>query len=80
MTKYELVKDMLFQKLDYYIKKTRECKDLIEFFTMLGWFIEESSEVISKSGLDYSDKKKLLFWMCEETNVLYMLYKLNTKN
>lgn len=80
MTKYELVKDKLFQKLNYYSEKARECEDLIEFFTMLGWFIQESSEVISKSGLDYSDKKKLLFWICDETNVLYMLYKLNTKN
>ena len=80
MTKYELVKGRLFQVLDYYIKKARECKDLIEFFSMLGCFIEESSEVISKSGLDYSYKKKLIFWMCEEMNVLYMLYKLNTKN
>lgn len=80
MTKYELVKDKLFQKLNYYSEKARECKDLIEFFTMLGWFIQESSEVISKSDLDYSDKKKLLFWICDEMNVLYMLYKLNTKN
>ena len=80
MTKYELVKDELFQKLNYYSEKAKECKDIIEFFTMLGGFIQESSEVISKSGLDYSDKKKLLFWICDETNVLYMLYKLNTKN
>ena len=80
MTKYELVKDKIYQKLDYYIEKARECKDLIEFFTLLGWFIVESSEVISKSDLGYSDKKKLLFWLCEEMNVLYMLYKLNTKN
>lgn len=80
MTKYELVKDKIHQKLDYYIEKAIECKDLIEFFTMLGWFIVESSEFISKSDLDYSDKKKLLFWVCEEMNVLYMLYKLNTKN
>lgn len=80
MTKYELVKDKLFQKLDYYSEKTRECKDLSEFFIMLGWFIVESSEVISKSDLEYPDKKQLLFWMCKETNVLYMLYKLNTKN
>lgn len=80
MTKYDLVKDKIYQKIDYYIEKTRECKDLIEFFTLLGWFIVESSEFISKSDLDYSDKKKLLFWICEEMNVLYMLYKLNTKN
>lgn len=80
MTKYKLVKDKLYQKLDYYSEKSRECKDLMEFFTTLGWFIVESSEVISKSALQYSDKKKLLFWICEEMNVLYMLYKLNTKN
>lgn len=80
MTKYELVKDKVYQKLNYYIEKARECKDLIEFFTLLGWFIVESSEFISKSDLHYSDKKKLLFWLCEEINVLYMLYKLNTKN
>lgn len=80
MTKYELVKDKLLQELNYYSEKTRECKDLIEFFIMLGWFTVESSEVISKSDLQYSDKKKLLFWMIEEKNVLYELYKLNTKN
>ena len=80
MTKYELVKDKLFQKLNYYTEKTRECKDLIEFFIVLGWFTVESSEVISKSDLQYSDKKKLLLWSCEEKNVLYELYKLNTKN
>lgn len=80
MTRYELVKDKLFQKLDYYSEKTRECNDLIEFFTLSGWFIVESSEFISKSDLDYSDKKKLLFWEIEEMNVLYMLYKLNIKN
>lgn len=80
MTKYELVKDKLFQKLNYYSEETRECKDLIEFFNVLGWFTVESSEVISKSDLQYTDKKKLLFWMMEEMNVLYMFYKLNTKN
>lgn len=80
MTKYDLVKDKIYQKIDYYIEKARECKDLIEFFTLLGWFIVESSEYISKSDLDYSDKKKLLFWVCDEMNVLYMLYKLNIKN
>lgn len=80
MTKYVLVKDKLFQKFNYYIEKVRECKDLTEFFNLLGWFIVESSEVISKSDLQYSDKKKLLYWVCDETNVLYELYKLNTKN
>lgn len=80
MTKYELVKDKIYQKLNYYIEKDRECKDLIEFFTLFGWFIVESSEFISKSDLDYSDKKKLLFWAIEEMDVLYMIYKLNIKN
>ena len=80
MTKYELVKDKIYQKLNYCIGKARECKDLIEFFTLLGWFIEESSEFISNSDLDYSDKKKLLFWAIEEMNVIYMIYKLNIKN
>lgn len=80
MTKYELVKDKLFKKINYYSEETRECKDLIEFFNVLAWFTVESSEVISKSDLQYTDKKKLLFWMSKEMNVLYMLYKLNTKN
>lgn len=80
MTKYELAKDKIYQKLNYCIEKAIECKDLIEFFTLLGWFIEESSEFISKSDLDYSDKKKLLFWAIEEMNVIYMIYKLNIKN
>lgn len=80
MTKYELVKDKLFQKFDYYSEETRECKDLIEFFNVLGRFTVELSEVISKSDLQYTDKKKLLFWISEEMNVLYMIYKSNTKN
>ncbi len=80
MTKYDLVKDKIYQKIDYYIEKARECKDLIEFFTLLGWFIAESSELISKSDLEYSDKKELLLWVREEMNVLYMIYKLNIKN
>ena len=80
MTKYELVKDKLFKKLNYYSEKTRECKDLIEFLITLGWFTVESSEVISKSDLQYSDKMELLFWVSDEMNVLCELYKLNTKN
>lgn len=80
MTKYELVKDKLFHKLNYYSEKAIECKDLIEFSIMIGWFTVESSEVISKSDLQYSDKKKLLLWMCQEQYVLYEIYKLNTKN
>ena len=80
MTKYELVKDRLFQKLDYYIGKAIECKDLIEFFITLGWFTVESSEVISKSDLQYSDKMELFFWVSKEMNVLCEFYKLNTKN
>ena len=47
---------------------------------MLGWFTVESSEVISISDLQYSDKMELLFWVSEEMNVLCELYKLNTKN
>ena len=77
MTKYELVKDKLFKNLNYYSEKAIECKDLVEFFIILGWFTVESSEVISKSDLQYSDKKKLLFWVSEEMNVLYEYYKLN---
>lgn len=80
MTKYELVKDKIYQKLNYYIEKARECKDLVEFFRVIGWFIVELSEFISKSDLDYSDKKKLLFLSIEEMNVLYMIYKINIKN
>lgn len=80
MTKYELVMDKLFQKLNYYSEETRECKDLIEFFNVLDRFTEELGEVIIKSDLKYTDKRELLFWMREEMNVLYMFYKLNTKN
>lgn len=80
MTKYVLVKDKLFQKFNYYSEKTRECKDLIEFFNLLGWFTVESSEIISKSDLQYSDKKKLLDWVCDETILLNEIYKLITKN
>ena len=40
---------------------------------MLGRFIVESSEVISKSDLEYPDKKKLILRMWKETNVLYVL-------
>ena len=80
MTKYELVKDKIYRKLRYYIEKARECEDLIEFLKLIGWFIVESSEAISKSDLGYSDKKKLLLWAIEEMNVLYMIYKLNIKN
>ena len=80
MTKYELVKDKLFNNFNYYIEKTIECKDLVEFSLIIGWFIVESCEVISKSGLEYPDKKKLLFWVTDETNVLCELHKLNTKN
>lgn len=80
MTKYELVEDKLFKKISYYSEKARECKDLVEFFILAGWFTVESCEVISKSELEYSDKKKLLLWIYKETDVIYMLYKLNTKN
>ena len=80
MTKYDLVKDKIYQKIDYYIEKARECKDLIEFFTLLGWFIAESSELISKSDLEYSDKKELLLWVREEMNVCGDIYNKSYSN
>lgn len=81
MTKYELVKDELFKKLNYYSEKAIECKDLIEYFNMVGWFTVETCEVLSKSDLQYSDKKELVFLMLVygEKYVLYEFYKLNTK-
>lgn len=71
MTKYELVKDKLSQKLNYYSEKTRECKDLIEFYH--AWFTVESSEVISKSDLQYSDKKKLFFCVWGKESIIWAL-------
>ena len=34
MTNYELVKDKLYNLLNYYLSKARECKDPIEFFAI----------------------------------------------
>lgn len=74
MTRYTLVKDKLHRIFNYYIKKARECKDLIEFFSLLGWFIVETSEVISKSDLSHKDKETLVFWVKDEMTVLRMIY------
>ena len=80
MEKYDLVKDKLYQILNYNLGKARECKDLIEFSALIGWFIVGTIEVINKSDLAYSDKEKLIFWMEEEMTVLRMFYIRNTKN
>ena len=76
MIKYVLVKNKLYRTLDYYIDKAKNCKDLFECYSNIGWFIVETSEIISKSDLDYSDKKKLLIWVNSEISVLYRFYKI----
>ncbi len=80
MTKYELVKDKLYRMLDYYTRKAKNCKDLPECFSNIGWFIVETSEVISKSDLAYLDKNKLLKWVNSEIIVLYIAYTMKSKN
>lgn len=80
MTKYTLVKDKLYRMLDYYTCKAKNCKDLFECFSNIGWFIVETSEVISKSDLAYLDKNKLLKWVNSEIIVLYIAYTMKTKN
>lgn len=75
MTKYALIRDKLYHTLDYYISKAKNCKDFIECYSNIGQFMTETSEIISKSDLDYSDKKKLLNWINSEISVLYMYYK-----
>lgn len=75
MTKYALVRDKIYHKLDYYIDKAKNCKDFFECYLNIAWFMQETGEIISKSDLDYSDKKKLLKWVNSEISVLYMYYK-----
>lgn len=77
MTKYTLVKDKLYRMLENYTFKAKNCKDFFECYSIIGWFIAETSEIISKSDLDYSDKKKLLIWINSEISVLYMFYKMH---
>lgn len=80
MTKYTLVSDKLYRILDYYIDKAKECKDLLEWYILIGWYLVEASEVVSKSGLDNSAKKQLLIWVNSEISVLYSIYKLYSKD
>lgn len=75
MTKYTLVRDKLYRIINYYIDKAKNCKDFFEYYLNIGWYIVETTEIISKSGLDYSDKKKLLNWINSEISVLYIYYK-----
>lgn len=75
MTKYELVKDRLYQTFDYYIEKVKNCKDIFECNLIIGWFVVETSEIIIKSDLDSSVKKKLLIWVNSEVSALCMYYK-----
>lgn len=77
MTKYTLVKDKLYRMLEHYTFKAKNCKDFFECYSTIGWFIVETTEIISKSDLDYSDKKKLLIWINSEISVLYMFYKMH---
>lgn len=80
MTKYTLVSDKLYRILDYYIDKAKECKDFLEWDTLIGRYLVEASEVFSKSGLDNSAKKQLLIWVNSEISVLYSIYKLYSKD
>ena len=80
MTKYTLVSDKLYRILDYYIDKAKECKDFLEWHTLIGWYLVEATEVVSKSGLDNSAKKQLLIWTNSEISVLYSIYKLYSKD
>lgn len=80
MTKYTIVNDKLYRMLDYYTCKAKNCKDFFECFSNIGWFIVETSEVISKSDLTYLDKNKLLKWANSEIIVLYIAYKMKSKN
>lgn len=80
MTKYTLVKDKLYRMLDYYTRKAKNCKDFSECFSNIGWFIVETTEVISKSDLVYLDKNRLLKWINSEIIVLYTAYTMKSKN
>ena len=80
MTKYTLVKDKLYRMLDYYTCKAKNCKDFSECFSNIYWFIVETTEVINKSDLAYSDKIKILKWVYSEITVLYMSYAMQSKN
>lgn len=75
MTKNTLVKDKLYRTLNYYIDRAKECKDFFELHTLIGWYLVESSEVVSKSDLDNPTKKQLLLWINSEISVLYNMYK-----
>ena len=79
MTKYTLVKDKLYRIFNYYIDKAKECKDFFEWYTLIGWYLVESSEVVSKTDLDNQAKKQLLLWVNSEISVMYNIYKLNSK-
>lgn len=78
MTKYTLVKDKLYRMLDYYTCKAKECKDFLEWHTLISRYLVESSEFISKSDLSYSDKIKLLKWVNSEITVLYMSFSIQS--
>lgn len=78
MTKYTLVQDKLYQIFDYYNDKAKECKDFLEWHTLISWYLVESSEFISKSDLSYSDKIKLLKWVNLEITVLYMSFSMQS--
>ena len=80
MTKYELVKDELFQKLNYYSEKARECKGPIEFLLLMWYFIIGACKVINKADISSSDKDKLLIWLKEEMTVFRMIYTCKSKN
>ena len=74
MTNYELVKDKLYNLLNYYLSKARECKDSIEFLLLMYYFIIGACKVINKADLSSSDKDKLLIRLKKEMTVFRMLY------
>lgn len=80
MTNYELVKDKLYNLLNYYLSKARECKDPMEFLLLMRYFIIGACKVINKADLSSSDKDKLLIWLKEEMTVFRMLYTCKSKN
>lgn len=80
MTNYELVKDKLYNLLNYYLSKAMECKDPKEFLLLMCYFIIGACKVINKADLSSSDKKKLLIWLKEEMTVFRMLYTCKSKN
>lgn len=80
MTNYELVKDKLYNLLNYYLSKARECKGPIEFLPLMRYFTIGACKVINKADLSSSDKDKLLIWLKEEMTVFRMLYACKSKN